>query len=98
MPQVQMPPGCESLKFSDGKQYYGRPGGHVNVADEHARQIARSGNGRLGIVSGTQALVLGTKRGNWCLDCGRLWQAWSTRCPRCGAQTVPQAGSAGTPA
>lgn len=93
MPQVQLPPGCNSLKFGDGKEYYGKPGRHVNVSDEHAAQISRSPNGNLGIISGSMAMTLGTKRGNWCLDCGRLWQAWSTTCPRCGENTVPDQDS-----
>jgi len=90
MPQVQLPTGCNSLKFSDGKEYYGKRGGHVNVSDEHAREIGSSSNGQLGIVSGTQALVVGTKRGQWCWPCGRLWQAWSAECPKCGQPTTPQ--------
>jgi Zn finger protein HypA/HybF involved in hydrogenase expression len=90
VPIVNMPAGCESLKFGDGKAYYGKPGGHVNVADEHAAQIAKSSNGQLGIVSGAQALVIGTKKGMWCRDCSRLWQAWSSFCPKCNQPTVPE--------
>ncbi len=30
---------------------------------------------------------LGTKRGRWCAACCRIWNAWSHKCPKCGAQT-----------
>jgi hypothetical protein len=89
--RVNLPPGCSGFTCSDGTKYSGKPGGHVNVAERHARDIAHNpqlgGNG--GLVSLSTALTIGTKKGRWCMNCGRLWQAWSYMCPRCGEETVP---------
>lgn len=89
--RVNLPPGCDSLKFSDGKEYYGKRGTSVVVDDRHARQIPKSRNGALDIVSNRQSLSLGTKAGRWCAACRFLAQAWSVECPRCGRETVPEA-------
>jgi hypothetical protein len=88
--RVQLPPGCESLKFPGSKPYYGKPGGSVVVADEHAAQIRTSGNGQLGIISGRMTAAVGTRAGRWCAPCRFLAQAWSTSCPRCGAETTEE--------
>jgi len=90
MPQVQLPVGCNSLKFADGKEYYGKRSGHVTISDDHASQIAKSPNGQLGIVTGTAPQTIGTKAGMWCWDCKRLWQAWSKACPKCGEPTTAE--------
>jgi hypothetical protein len=87
MPQVQLPVGCNSLKFPDGKEYYGKRSGHVNVDDDHAKMIARSSNGRAGIINGSLTAAIGTKAGRWCTECIRLWQSWSKTCPKCGRET-----------
>lgn len=88
---VHLPPGCESLHMQDGTTYdAARPGGRVSVLDHHGDAIARTLGGDAGLVgSGRFGVFLGTRRGQVCAPCGRVWQAWSTRCPRCGAVTTP---------
>ena len=96
MPQVQLPPGCRSLQMEDGRRYVAsRTGGHVTVSDSHAAAIDRMpGNGVAGLVT-AKFREFGTgerKNGRWCTTCqpARLWNAWSTSCPRCGAATDPE--------
>lgn len=92
MKQVQLPPGCRSLQFQDGTRVVAaREGGKVTVSDAHARDIDRMpGNGVAGLVTGNVGqFVTGKKNGRWCKSCSpaRLWQPWSTECPKCGAPT-----------
>lgn len=97
MPKVNLPPGCSSLQIYDGTRYKaGRPGGQITVSDDHAKAIdAMSGNGTAGLVTaGFREFGVGKKKaGRWCMNCqpARLWQPWSTSCPRCGSETVPEA-------
>ncbi len=90
--RAELPPGCSSLHMEDGTTYNaGRPGGHVDVAEHHARAINRmGGNGTAGLVSAKGWHYLGTKKGRWCAACRRVWNAWSADCPRCGAATEPE--------
>ena len=89
--RAQLPPGCKSLAMEDGTTYNAaRAGGHVDVSDHHARYInAMGGNGDAGLVSASGGHYIGTKTGRWCTNCqpARLWNVWSTQCPRCGAPT-----------
>lgn len=99
MKQVQLPPGCRSLRFQDGTRVVAsREGGRVTVSDSHAHAIdAMPGNGVAGLVTGnTGTYVVGAKKnGRWCKTCqpARLWNAWSAKCPRCGAATEPEGQS-----
>lgn len=93
MTKVNLPPGCAGFTCADGTRYSsGKPGGHVNVSEKHARDISKNAQlgGNAGLVSLSTALVIGTKKGRWCMDCGRLWQGWSYMCPKCGKETVPE--------
>lgn len=57
------------------------------MEDRHARAIQK-GVGTAGqILSADFTTSIGTKKGRWCFDCKRLWQAWSEICPRCGGPT-----------
>jgi hypothetical protein len=92
MPVVNLPPGCSGLQMTDGTNYTGKPGGHVNVADEHAPHIRREVGGDAGLVGhGSFRTFAGTRDGRWCPPCRFLAQAWSRSCPRCGGDTVPEA-------
>jgi hypothetical protein len=92
MPVVNLPPGCSGLQMTDGTNYTGKPGGRVNVADEHAPFVRRQVGGDAGLVGhGSFRTFLGTKAGRWCVPCRRLWQSWSAQCPRCGEDTLPEA-------
>ena len=88
--RVNLPPGCSGFTTADGTTYAGKPGGYVNVAERHARDIARNPElgGNAGLVSLSTALSIGTKKGQYCPDCGRMWQAWSATCPKCGQDTI----------
>jgi hypothetical protein len=92
MTKVNLPPGCSGFTCTDGTKYTGKPGGHVDVSESHAYDISRNselgGNG--GLVSLSNVLTIGTKKGQWCNACGRMWQAWSKVCPRCGENTEPR--------
>jgi hypothetical protein len=95
MPKVQLPPGNSGLQMEDGTHYKaGRPGGYVNVSDDHARAIDRmSGNGTAGLITaGFRVFGSSPRAGRWCTSCqpARLWNAWNDSCPRCGAATEPE--------
>ncbi len=90
--RVNLREGCSGFTMTDGTNYTGRPGGHVDVEDHHAPFIRRQAGGDAGLVGyGSFRTFLGTRDGRWCLDCRRLWQAWSASCPKCGADTVGEA-------
>lgn len=86
MAEVTLPPGCYGIEMGDGTKYDANRQGRVTVSDEHAPYIKSSQNGQLGIVS-PRGLTFGTKKGRRCAPCARLWNAWSTTCPRCGQET-----------
>jgi hypothetical protein len=95
MPKVQLPPGNFGLQMEDGTRYRaGRPGGSVDVTDEHARAIDRiHGNGTAGLITaGFRQFGAVKKAGRWCKSCqpARLWNAWNDTCPRCSSETVPE--------
>ncbi len=95
MKQVQLPPGCRSLRLEDGTRYVARrEGGMVTVSDDHARAIDKMpGNGDAGLVHGNAGMTIkgGPRNGRKCLSCGRLWYPWTLEC--CGEATVPESVS-----
>ena len=87
--KVQLPPGCSGFDCKDGTKYTApRPGGTVTVEDRHANAISAGQYGESGFISAKGAVSFGTKRGQWCPACRRVWNAWNTTCPRCGGDTV----------
>lgn len=87
MTRVQLPPGCYGIEGANGKKYSAKPGGTLDVPQHVADRISKSTAGASGVLRGGELLSLGTKRGRLCRDCRRMWQAWSTTCPRCGEPT-----------
>lgn len=87
--KVQLPPGCRGFDCKDGTRYTAsRAGGSITVEDRHAAAINRGQfGGEGGLVSATGATSFGTKKGQQCDPCGRLWNAWNKTCPRCGQPT-----------
>lgn len=93
MTTVNFPPGMRSVKLYDGTRYVAaREGGHVTVDNpDHAAAInAMGGNGDAGLLSARWRQFGGSrgKPGRTC--CGRLYYAFTTVCPRCGSETVPE--------
>lgn len=86
--KVNLPPGCSGFDCKDGTKYSAsKPGGTVEVSDRHARAINTGQYGDTGFISATAALSFGTKRGQLCETCGRVWNAWNTVCPKCDVAT-----------
>ncbi len=93
MTRVRLPDGCTGLDMANGKKYTAdQPGGTVDVSGKDASYINTSFYGQSGVMHGGPQFCVGTREGQWCESCSRLWQAWSMTCPRCGADTVPQMG------
>jgi hypothetical protein len=89
--KVNLPPGCSGLDCKDGTKYTAsKPGGTVEVDDRHAGAINRGQYGQQGFIAAKGAVSFGTKRGMACGPCKRVWNAWSSVCPRCGAETTEQ--------
>ena len=89
---VNLPAGCSGFNMQDGTNYAGRPGGSVTVAEHHAAAIRRQVGGDAGLTGhGSFRTFGGTKNGRWCQPCTRLWNSWNHACPKCGAETVPEA-------
>jgi hypothetical protein len=89
--QVQLPPGCSSLRFEDGTQYKAqRPGGMITVSDSHGAAINRiGGNGTAGLVNGNPGLFVTARKGRECPSCHRRWHVWTDTCPKCLVGTEP---------
>lgn len=86
---VQLPPGCSGFDCKDGTKYTANaPGGFVKVDDRHARAINQGQYGEKDFISAKGQSSFGTKNGQHCRPCGRLWNAWNKTCPRCGAATT----------
>lgn len=88
MAKVQLPPGCYGFDCKDGTKYTGKPGGTVEVSDRHAKAINRGQYGAQDFISAKGQVSFGTKKGQECPSCGRLWNAWNKTCPKCGVDTV----------
>jgi hypothetical protein len=78
--------------MADGSKYTANPGDYVNVSEAHAKTISKSWYGKSGVMSGGQRLSFGTKKGRYCTECRRLWNAWNSECPRCGGETIDETG------
>lgn len=86
---VQLPPGCKGLDCKDGTRYTAtRAGGSVKVDERHARAINQGQYGQKDFISAKGQQSFGTKRGQYCDPCRRLWNAWNKTCPKCGAETI----------
>jgi hypothetical protein len=90
--QVNLPPGCKSLRMEDGTRYVaGRAGGQVTVSDHHGAAINRlGGNGTAGLINGNPGLFVRSKKGRRCAACNRVWMPWVEHCHRCGRDTEPE--------
>ena len=87
--KVQLPPGCSGFDCKDGTKYTAeRPGGSVTVDDRHARAINEGQYGQQSFISGKGAQSFGTRRGQQCPTCNRVWNAWNLTCPKCGESTI----------
>lgn len=87
--KVNLPPGCYGFEAKDGTKYTaGRPGGHVTVDDRHASAINTGQYGQNDFISAKGAQSFGTKAGQLCASCGRIWNAWTTTCSKCDVPTV----------
>jgi hypothetical protein len=89
--QVNLPPGCKSLRMEDGTRYVAaRAGGQVTVSDAHGTAINRiGGNGTAGLVNGVPGLYVNAPKGRECPECHRRWHVWTDVCPRCLEDTEP---------
>lgn len=89
MTKVNLPPGCYGFETTDGTKYDGKPGGSVDIADHHARDITKGQYGQQGFISAAGALAFGTKKGRACTNplCRRIWNAWNETCHSCGSTT-----------
>jgi hypothetical protein len=86
---VQLPPGCKGLDCKDGTRYTAsKAGGFVKVDERHARAINQGQYGQQNLMSAKGQQSFGTKKGQLCEPCGRLWNAWNKTCPKCGEETV----------
>jgi hypothetical protein len=100
MPYVNLPPGNSGLQMEYGQHYKAsRPGGRVEVSDEHARAIDRMpGNGTAGLLTARfREFGASGKPGRVCTGCGRAYYPFTLRCPRaaCGAPTEPESAPEG---
>jgi hypothetical protein len=87
--RVVLPPGCTGIDLPGGGRYNADRHGNVQVSDAHADVIAKSWYQDSGVIVATERHHIGTRTGRWCRTCqpARLWNVWTTECPRCGATT-----------
>lgn len=91
--KVVLPPGCGGLNLQDGTRYTATKasGGRLEIADRHVDAVTRQyGPSGAGLLSAGEPFSFGTRRGQLCTPCNRVWNAWNTSCPRCGAPTTEQ--------
>lgn len=86
--KVNLPPGCYGFEAKDGTKYTAKPGGTVEVSDRHAKAINRGQFGQADFISAKGAQSFGTRSGQLCESCGRLWNAWNSVCPKCDVPTT----------
>jgi hypothetical protein len=94
--RVELPPGCGGFRCADGTVYRAKPGSAVTLEDNHATALRNSQHHSIGLVT-PPSFQLGTKEGRWCVECNRLWQAWSHTCPKCGAFTMIESAMSADP-
>ena len=89
IPRVTLPEGCYGITTADGTKYDANRTGQIEVQDRHVRDI-RKQYGTAGIITASEQTVMGTKSTRVCVSCTptRRWQAWTTVCPRCEAETI----------
>lgn len=87
--KVTLPPGCTGLDMGDGTRYSPPYKGseYVQVDDRHARALRASHHAAHGVVVTGAQFAFGTRTSRVCPPCNRVWNAWNTTCPRCGAPT-----------
>lgn len=92
MRKVTAPPGCQGINLQDGTRYNADRNGTMRVADHHADAIQAGWYGKSGVMAGVERHTIGTRTGRWCRTCqpARLWNVWTTECPRCGATTMEE--------
>jgi len=89
MPKVQLPPGCYGFDCKDGTKYTARkPGGTIEVSDQHAKSINEGQFGDTGLVSAKGALSFGTRKGRLCPSCNTIWNVWTKVCHKCDVETT----------
>jgi hypothetical protein len=87
--KVQLPPGCAGFDCKDGTKYKAnKSGGVVEVSERHARAINEGQYGQTGFISAEGSQSFGTKRGQQCPSCNRIWNVWNKICPKCEVDTV----------
>lgn len=87
--KVQLPPGCKGFDCKDGTKYTAsKAGGFVDVSDRHAKAINQGQYGEQHFISATGQQSFGTKVGQQCPSCSRVWNAWNKTCPKCEVETV----------
>jgi hypothetical protein len=86
---VQLPPGCKGFDCKDGTRYTaGKAGGFVKVDERHARAINQGQYGQQDFISGKGQQSFGTRKGQLCTSCGRIWNAWNKTCLKCEVETI----------
>lgn len=86
--KVSLPPGCTGFDCKDGTKYKARAGTHVMVEERHADALQSSQfGGDAHLVGNIGRESFGTKRGQKCPKCRRIWNAWNDVCPKCGVAT-----------
>lgn len=100
MPRVNLPPGCAGIADGNWKRFADKPGGHISLDDTdpvEARQLQKLRNqdyASAGLVDAgpEKFFVRHGPEGRWCPRCPArtIWHSWTTSCPSCGRETVPE--------
>jgi hypothetical protein len=89
--RVQVPPGMKGFRDRrTGRVIDANRQGFITLDDDDARRLKNSHHNGAGLIETTERIAIGTKKGRWCRNCNRLWNAWNTQCSRCGEETVPE--------
>jgi hypothetical protein len=87
--KVKLPPGCVGFDTTDGRKLNAnKPGGTIEVSQRDADAINKGQYGQTGFISAKGAQSFGTKKGQLCPACGRIWNAWNKTCPKCEVETT----------
>lgn len=84
--RVTLPEGARTVAMNGSDRYTARTGDTVTVTSGQAAAIEKF---RRSHPTAGERFAFGTKAGRRCGPCARTWNAWSSTCPRCGADTVP---------